>query len=1065
MGDRRGDAPGGEASGKLPDDAAKQAMMFDLGNIRLEDLATDADNNRSRGRQNFQTERRLAPMREHEDRPINPVAARWINAVNEGVFDDYDSRAVRGLDSLDDGNAHRRNGASHIPTRGDQRAQNPGEAGRVNREARQRPSYNPANPGYSRRKPRQSPQPLGQGLRGTSLGGHVPPGGEVRRWDPSGSARVTAAASTPGVGRGAGRGAPIQGVPQHALPEGVGRGRGAPRRLQQPSFRASRPGHTHDGATAQKSVPNTQSPTIKAPTSRSSTSGPSTIRPKVVNSTPTKIPSVTVSQYDKGETLGQSSGTSGRVPKQVSASGSKIPGDDSVEQANQSDGNTHLLPHLRQTPRQVPLRKDEFAVSIPSQQAQASVNCLARSTALLGPSKVIFREQITAKLSVGADKKNIPGQGLIYEQTQEAIIVWEISLDDGRLLRGDIRSCFSPLLTGASAYLRRQGHPTAQVQSSMLTFDIIPTAKKFKQVVDACLEQMKDSMKPKLKETLVDKSLLKWPSGDLRVKSDDKVAETKTIPLAETSPQPFRGARVFAEKVINFNPSESFKGTQSHSSELEGPHCQVHRTAQSVSSPIDLSKPQSNVHTSPTLVSEEKRTARSGTPSPSAAAQDERNVVTQATEPALTDLDVIEAIPLGRNMSQDSLRMLSTVTDQEYRSMINECYSVAHHLGPQKTSKRVEWLRTRALKIAANRLKRYDNFRALQEDEQKKVCAVVYAIVLQGHSPIIRLREDMKGLRSSARPCPDVIRRFNKYVRSTVTPPNSSLPPASDSSDFARSPFTVSRDPELQRQRDAEEEQRLLEEKIRAEEQRRREEEERIAAAEQKHAEVEQQRIEAELRQAEKENKHAYTQTFVEVVCSEWILSSSTLKQNGSIGRVPGSVTSDALSDRTNGQAPATVSNSSPGQDSIYDSQQGEPRQGFGTVAPASPTSPDYKTTNSPTPTSWAEISNDPRGSLLYVADTSPSPSQRSGLSASRWATRERNNSSSNSSVSSDDAPPGGIDANTWNRHNSTGLSVSHSRSDTGDLSSLSGLNDEFQTLELSEGDDSDWDTESCCSW
>ncbi|KAI0096048.1 hypothetical protein F4776DRAFT_658669 [Hypoxylon sp. NC0597] len=1074
MGSRRGDTPEGKTSGKLPDNVAMDAMMFDLGNNRLEDLATDADDNKPRGRQNFQAERRLAPM-QGEDCLINPGAEKWRNAVRDGVFDDHDSRAVRGLDPLDDGNAHRRNGAPQIPTSRAQHARNPEDAGKVNREARQRNYYNPANPGYSRSKPRQSSQPLGQNFRETSLGGHVPPGGEIRRWDPSGPARVTAAANAPGVGRGASPGAPVQGAQQHAFSEGGGRGRGAPQRLQQPSFGTIRPGHTHVSATAQKSLPKTQSPTTKAPTSRPSTAGPSTTQPKVVNSTLTEVPSVIVSQYDKGETLEQSSGISGHVPKQVSAGGAKISGNNAVEQSNQLDGNAHL-PHLRQTPRQVLPQTDEFAVSIPSQKAQASGNGQAQSITPLKLGKVIFCEKVTAVLAVGVDVL-MPGQVTLYKQTQETTAVWEISMDDGRLLRGDIRTCIPPFLTGSAAYLRRHDHPTALVQSSLLRFDSIPTATRFKQAANDCLEQMKNSTKPKLKETLVDKSRPIQPSGDLRVEPD-KIAEIKTISFAETSPGPPRGPPVSTEKLIDFNSSKSFKGIQSHSSELEGLHYQAPRAAQPESSLVDLSKLQkgpisaeSNIGTFPVVIDEQEPIAQSGTSLPPVAAQDKTNVVTQAMAPTLYDLDAIEATPLGRDMSQDSLRMLSTVTGQEYRGMIEECHSVVPHFGSRKTLRTMQWLKKRALRVTVGQLMRHDNFRALAWDERMKVCAVVYAIVLLGDSPIIRSREEMMDLRLPTRPCPDVIHRFNNYVRSTASRTDSNLPQASIFRNFARSPFTVSRDTGAERREAEEEEQhRLEEEERRAEEQRRREEEEQIAT-------TGQQRIEAEQHQAEEENERAATQSFVEFCKHHVFFGSSTLTRDDAAGRGVEGVVSTGPSEKTNDQAPATVSNGSAGQntsrepphlrgisDSIHDSQQGESQPGFGAVTPASPTSPDYEITNSPVSASRASA-RDPRGSFLYASNISPGPLEGSGLSASRWAVRERKNSSSESTVSSDDAPPGGIDANTWNRHNSTGLSVSHSRSDIGDLSSLSGLNGEFGALELSDDSDSDWEVDSCCSW
>ncbi|KAI1490266.1 hypothetical protein F5X96DRAFT_669910 [Biscogniauxia mediterranea] len=146
------------------------AMMADLGLERVEVLARD-DADIAAHRPSAEPTQALAsgPIE-----PSNPLASAYHDAIQQGAFDDDDSRAVRHLDPLDGGNAHRLNRSRH-PRHGNQRS-TPVFARRIRR-------YDPFNPGF-RARPRPTTvirMPDGNQAVG-SLGGLIPPGGAVRRW-------------------------------------------------------------------------------------------------------------------------------------------------------------------------------------------------------------------------------------------------------------------------------------------------------------------------------------------------------------------------------------------------------------------------------------------------------------------------------------------------------------------------------------------------------------------------------------------------------------------------------------------------------------------------------------------------------------------------------------------------------------------------------------------------------------------------------------------------------------------------------------------------------------------
>ncbi|KAI1140126.1 hypothetical protein F5Y05DRAFT_424062 [Hypoxylon sp. FL0543] len=1017
MDDPQADNPRGNASEQLAQEAAMNDEMFDLGNHRLEELATDAGNTRTgRRRQEIQVEHRPAPSQPRQHGLIHPGAARWNSAVHEDVFDDDDRRVVSGLDSLDDGNAHRRSAASVTRTNGSQQSRpsqnirSQEDYGGMNREIRQSSHYNAENPGYTRsnRKRGQWAQASEPDAEQTSLGGLVPPGGVVRRWDRSGSAHPGAtnsgatdpgtAENMPGGGPGGNPGAasrarigrpqqapisggrdpgtPIGGTHLAPLESGGGGSRGASQRSTRATFRGINPGHVRAGATTWNSLTD-DSPRSAA---RSPTAISPATRPNVVNSIATSIPSMVASQRNTGEISGRSSDTAGRVPEQASASGAETPGVVTTEQPNQSNGSNYLAPHLRatpsqsaefaapttsrqaqtssngqpqsvtsleqsdqsygsndplpdlrRTPGQIPLQTAGSATAIANQEVQSSGNTQTQSIASSELGRVIYRQEVSAELSSGHDKRR-PGHVTIYEHAYEDTLVWEISTDDGRRLRGDVRSCIRLLPFGSNVYLRRQDDASSPIRSSALKFPDIPLVQQFAKFVTYHMKQLADRTKPKLKETLIDSSCELDAS-----QAQTAVPEAPQNSSPTTTSQPFRGAdeelseqvapltgfiSIFTDQSNDQGPEDAESHEDSSPVAIAGEELreQVGPTTQLTAISIDQSNDQeplgagSREDISLVVTGVEESVTQSEDASPSPAAQGESNLSTQATVLALSDLDTIEAIPLGRNLSQDSLHMLSTMSRPEYERMIKESRAIVQLLESRETSSTARWLKSTVLQIAANQLMRYVKFRTLGWNEQKKVCAVVYANVLHGDRPLIRSVEDMMDLRPVASPCPAVIRKFNNYVR--------------------------------------------------------------------------------------------------------WI--------NEPKGQAADTDATAALTHTTNDRKPAMVSNGSTGQSASLNTND---------------VSTTYEITNSPSSTlSWARASDIPRAASQAAASNL-------GLNASPWAAREPADEWGSPVSSPPDARSHGSHANICDGCESTGI---------GDLSPLSGMVGQFRSLELSDNGDSE---------
>ncbi|KAK5628886.1 hypothetical protein RRF57_004601 [Xylaria bambusicola] len=160
-----------------------EAMMNDLGPHRLEELARDDArmSRQRRARPAAPTQPRSARLR-NNGKASNGLAEKYradaleTAAIREGKFDDDDAAAVKNLDPLDGGNAHRMNrlvGRSikheHNPVQYDPRSSEPTYSRKF--------KLTNKDPNVSRR-----PDVCNATHGGPVLRGFCPEGGEVKRW-------------------------------------------------------------------------------------------------------------------------------------------------------------------------------------------------------------------------------------------------------------------------------------------------------------------------------------------------------------------------------------------------------------------------------------------------------------------------------------------------------------------------------------------------------------------------------------------------------------------------------------------------------------------------------------------------------------------------------------------------------------------------------------------------------------------------------------------------------------------------------------------------------------------
>lgn len=829
---------------------------------------------------------------------------------------------------------------------------------------------------------------------------------------------------------GYGRGAPAQPQPLHTFPTAAGRGRGAPRGGHRGSHRG---GHNPFVGRGQWNAP-----VSVADVERSNIA----------------IPHVPTSSHPSESTIsGSATGSSAARP---------------------------LLPHERREPF-VPSQpmsvvseqadrsgmltnsSAEDAASFYSEPASAfvtSTNDSLPNANPFSPDRVLYRANgLSIMPAVGSETWVVQGQVSLYGLSLGGPIIWEIILDDGRVMRGDLRCCLRPFRHGSEVSIRRAGGQKSLVESTRILFPDTYPAEAFFQTIKHYKGQP-ESRGPIFSETLHDPREVKRPNPTPSDKGDNAVAagnvdgevvndqtpgtfqadaevpilsgnaSSITTPaqlnrLTQNGPETLIDIGVDDAPPVPSRPrsraSDGLNGLEYHNPLNSEPVQRGNDGAAEVTPHEVITEEQPVDHpeiVSPTLPSDVSALL--------AFMTHQLDDDAEALMHALLEVDIIEAIPLGENLSQNSLRMLHTLTSKEYDRMIVIYEGLVQfftwlHI-PEQTQKYA------ALQLALIQLVRDEKFKALQRDEQEMVTTVVYANVRHGHARVVRPAEQMATLRSSARANPPEVHELNQYILNLRHPHRVSARPSTTASH----PSTFDRGESNRRAEEAErlEEAKREKERIqRFEEDQRLEEAKRAASAcledpraEQLRRGTEQLRRRAEeLKQAQKavneecgeeqqsakwpltekeENKPMTDEEEKNIrrrLRSELLKAEKMKAEQNKLSPVaqppvvqpsqPGGVTSRApLSDSTNirpSSAASSVGTERP-------TSSGLSGLGSSRHAPGNRASRSYQMNSSPAFNSGADTINNPRrrphAAIFSQHNHNPRPLPTQGLRTSQWA-------------------------------------------------------------------------------
>ncbi|KAI0537168.1 hypothetical protein GGR58DRAFT_514009 [Xylaria digitata] len=771
----------GKSSTRLAHADVLAAMMDDLGNHRLEELARD-DGWVSRHGQapstNASTRTGQAKTRASTARR-NSLSEKYHAAIEDGLFDDDDAAGVNNLDPLDGGNAHRIKrrpfGQLHCEV------QAPGITGNS-----KRPKYDPSQPTYHRKdklrsrdpnvnSPARASRPLNPSNRiphVSPLGAIVPDGGEVKRWDsgnttyhvggltPGGSAGrgrpmsgkkyFPSAQSTQTTTRGHGRGSSPPKPPQMTVighnglqkPQEVGQGRGKPTHPRSPPTNGSRPVST----TAVNTTAGEPQPQRSASLPQTNLTGPAS----------------------KAELKIRSEASEAR----------------------------HLWepPHLR----------GGVGNNLASSPASSQLHQPVGNITSLSAHEIFFQDNVLVVEQVGAENKLIGGRVVIYELLDAPVGVWELAIKDrDKVTRGDVRELLEGLTYGSTAYLRR--HPQGcNVRSTPLRFSGIEEANNFVNELRLRKDQYAQYSEAIRTETSV--GLSPAATHETTVQPPDKATHGTVVEPIETltpksGPEPvapsFKTLQPKQPTAQKPNPEEPKLAKPRMERDLHNiimprPHTPLHslfatkgesttpkataandeqvgsgwddKDLMSFSPEPDdrpsrsdgLSMLNNEQPVAVKRLDPEERVPQSVAEGEQEAAKKRpRMHAAEEVTKALRDVEVIEG---AGDPSVACLKVLGEIPT-DYTALIQKSalLNVALDTSPPDA----------AFVTALLHLVEVDGFLELSRDDQKSALAHVYAIIRHGNSPIIRSEKEILALRSGEEACPEAVKELNAFIKAT----------------------------------------------------------------------------------------------------------------------------------------------------------------------------------------------------------------------------------------------------------------------------------------------------------
>ncbi|KAI1113537.1 hypothetical protein F5Y14DRAFT_462322 [Nemania sp. NC0429] len=800
----------GKNSTQPVDPKVLAAMMNDLGNHRIEEQAQD-DDHRARHGPTFHvnTTQMLGPAKRlNRSNNDNSIAAKFHAAIKNGLFDDDDAAGVSGLDPLDGGNAHR---IRHHAI-GQWPSQN--QTYYAVESLPKRPTYDPSQPTYHRSSksnklgfnPNYQSQMNSRSdthnlnPRVSSLGGVVPEGAEVRRWDSGRPTDAVRQVDNPFLTRPTGQEPPAssrkeshRGLPAQA----IGRGHGPVEHHVNP---LQTPIHLPQDAVGRghgKPVRPQRSPASE-----------------VLGSA---HPSVSLSSPN------------GRMIDQTPAAG-----------PNSNHSTSWLPPHLRKTSENQSSTSQNRTVSqeTSAQLSEATAGVIVLGENGIRKSTTLDAREIFYEKDVSVFRaNNKPGNGriVIYELLDAPVGIWELTIEDKTVIRGDVRNLQEMLTDGSKAFIRRLNN--GRVQSDQIRFSDINEANIFKSEVNLRRGQYPHSASTHTETTIelspvhnmvpsgtaveVTKSLehataVAGPAepGQQRYDSDfsdslqpkkvtveENTAEkhatdvyaAKKHTAVEHPAEKLKRAWAVSRREFEYRPRTppmSLTAAFAESTLAEASDEQV----QSGGYDNDLIRlsPYSSAGSSksdelvkhkplqPAVAELHSLWEETGSPSVLPSEQqaklgelisidvaDEETEVQQekgrisaadATR-ALRDIKIIDDVSVPTNGSGNTLE-LPWMDPADYARLARKSELLAMALGPSSSSTRSAVFLTSLLHLVE-----IDEFLDLPYDEQKKNLTTLYTIIRQSAPRIVRTQNEIFALRSNAVPCPEAIKKLNALVK------------------------------------------------------------------------------------------------------------------------------------------------------------------------------------------------------------------------------------------------------------------------------------------------------------
>ncbi|KAI1355120.1 hypothetical protein F5Y01DRAFT_327960 [Xylaria sp. FL0043] len=774
---------GKDSSTRLADRHVLDAMMDDLGNNRMEELAQD--DRTSHRRQAFAavaTGHAGSGRSRQNGGRRNALAAMYHQAIEEGKFNDDDAAAVKDLDPLDNGNAHRINRYAPEPPRLEpprkSHATAPGYRALLNAQTTKfdDPKYDPSQAGYARKSRLRNLDPNANHSRVASLGGIGPEGSEIKRWNP---------------------GQPMNGinnVDNRATPA-AGRDRPVLSRSNPPLLPAQGPGPRHGTKAQQPSPPQTIQNGHQTP-NNCAQGVPGQGHDKSIQPLPTPMKVVNVTTTTPLALHMPSPPERPRLSSLPQTTPAESASKHETAGKENSSGRSSFWvpPHLRKP------NKDQAAASqSPTISRQSSPPLRQLSTEATIPSgskhvpkivhleaqQIFFEDNVyTGEYFSGANNELTKGRLAIYELLHSPVCVWELTIEDkGKVIRGDIRELLELLPNGSETYLRRFPG-SGKVRSNPVRFSSIAEAKKFISEANFCRAQYATSSESKYTETTVDLSpAVSATACKSTGEPAKKTAAGAAVPAAsgeresrppvvangnynqmksgssngdllgfcpgavnETSGPEERAEPNFGQSLIDTRETLPEEQTSTFSQSMADlrelvPAVQDSEKQNSSSgqSPVDTHE----LSPAEQVDSEEEQTFK-------LASEDGRKV---ETVKALRNIDAIEAINVD-NQSEASMAFLHGIKEYTHLMIQRSTLSSIALGTPYKTA---------AFGTTLVHLVEKEEFLELSRDDQMKSLALTYAIVRHGDSPIIRSQEEIFSFRSGEEACPEAVKEFNAF--------------------------------------------------------------------------------------------------------------------------------------------------------------------------------------------------------------------------------------------------------------------------------------------------------------